>query len=375
MSDKFRIIAINLPQFHPFPENDEWWGKGFTEWTNVTKARPRFEGHYQPHLPADTGFYDLRLPEARQMQADLAKEYGIYGFCYYHYWFNGKQLMERPVNDILESGEPDFPFMLCWANENWARNWDGCFNDVLIEQHYSEEDDIAHIRYLCDKVFSDERYIRVGNKPVFAVYRIELFPDFKHTIEIWRKTAKEEYGMELYLLNAEFPQSPKGEEAHSMGLDASFDFQPIGWDRVFNEISSNIRKRKWISSLHIWRLFPFMRKRIDAIPYLVSYPGYVKRQRGLPMPKYKRYPCVTPSFDNSSRRQGKSFLAFIDSTPKFFGEWLRDVLERFVPYSKDENFVFINAWNEWAEGNHLEPDQKWGRGYLEEVKKSLLEFG
>ena len=193
---KKRVIAINLPQFHPFPENDEWWGKGFTEWTNVTSSRPRFHGHYQPQLPTDTGFYDLRLPEARQMQADMAKEYGIYGFCYYHYWFNGKQLMERPVKEILSSGEPDFPFMLCWANENWARNWDGGFNKVLIAQNYSEEDDIAHMKYLCEKVFPDERYIKVDGKPVFCIYRPHYFPDMAQTIKTWREVASS-YSMEI----------------------------------------------------------------------------------------------------------------------------------------------------------------------------------
>lgn len=142
-----RLIAIHLPQFYPFQENDEWWGKGFTEWTNVTKARPRFPGHYQPHLPSDTGFYDLRLPEAREMQAAMAKEYGIYGFCYYHYWFNGKRLMERPVDEIISSGKPDFPFMICWANENWARNWDGGFKHLLMEQQYTDEDDAAHMNF------------------------------------------------------------------------------------------------------------------------------------------------------------------------------------------------------------------------------------
>ena len=169
-----RLIAINLPQYHPFKENDEWWGKGFTEWTNVTKAKPRFRGHYQPHLPADMGFYDLRLPEVRQMQADLAKEYGIYGFCYYHYWFNGHRLMERPVSEILSSGEPDFPFMLCWANENWARNWDGGFKDILIEQNYSDDDDRNHMIYLCKEVFPDKRYIKVDGKPFFIIYKPKI---------------------------------------------------------------------------------------------------------------------------------------------------------------------------------------------------------
>ena len=220
-----RVIAINLPQFHPFPENDEWWGKGFTEWTNVTKARPRFPGHYQPHLPSDTGFYDLRLPEARQMQADLAKKYGIYGFCYYHYWFNGKQLMERPVNEILSTGKPDFPFMLCWANENWARNWDGGFKHLLMEQKYTDEDDAAHMEYLCTHVFSDKRYIKINGKPFFAVYKAHLFPDIEKTIKIWRAVAAS-HNIELYLALFEHTNYNIPEYL-SKGFDMSINFQPF----------------------------------------------------------------------------------------------------------------------------------------------------
>lgn len=366
-----RIIAIHLPQFHPFKENDEWWGKGFTEWANVAKARPRFKGHYQPHLPADTGFYDLRLPETRQMQADLARQYGIYGFCYYHYWFNGKQLMDRPVNDILTSGEPDFPFMLCWANENWTRNWDGKKEEALIEQQYSEEDDKKHIRWLCKYAFSDPRYIRINNKPVFAVYRIELFPDFNHTVEIWRQIALKEFGMELYLMNAQSPFSPKSVDNLNKGLDASFDFQPVYYGNA-NIIKKNHHiLYKIIHKLPVIRNVSTITNWVDRQPTLVDYHDYVIWMEDMGLPTYKCYPCVTPSWDNSPRRVNKAFWAFINSTPSYFGEWLRDTLSRFVPFSEEENFVFINAWNEWAEGNHLEPDQKWGRAYLEEVKKAI----
>ncbi len=364
---KHRLIAINLPQFHPFPENDEWWGKGFTEWTNVTKARPRFKGHYQPHLPADTGFYDLRLPEARQMQADLAKEYGIYGFCYYHYWFNGKQLMERPVNDILKSGEPDFPFMLCWANENWARNWDGGFKDVIMQQDYSLEDDIAHMKYLCENVFVDKRYIRVNGKPFFVIYKPSLFPNIKKTIEIWRMAAAE-YGIELYLgFMLSMERSP--EELLSEGFDVSIEFQP-------HFPSSQIYAKR-----HFWDWFKYWLKynyfrRIEIAPLMKSivwdYSDYVEIQCNRPSVSFKQYPGITPQWDNASRRIDKVFWCLNDSTPQLYGKWLKHILMNFNPYSNEENFVFINAWNEWAEGNHLEPDQKWGRGYLEETKRILL---
>lgn len=353
-----RVIAINLPQFHPFKENDEWWGKGFTEWSNVVKAKKRYIGHYEPHLPSDTGFYDLRLPEARQMQADMAKEYGIYGFCYYHYWFNGTRLMARPVDEILGSGKPDFPFMLCWANENWSRNWDGGFKKVLIKQNYSEEDDVNHMNYLCSSVFSDPRYIRVNGKPFFAIYRPQRFPDMKKTVENWRKVAMT-YGMELYLAFTEHPQIDT-QKFLAMGFDATIDFQPAcmgSYAKYKNPLNS------------FWRHFlvnysnPFNRT--------FSYKKYVNYRCKEPFPDYKFYPCVCPNFDNSPRRVGKSYWAFKGSTPTLYGKWLRSVLGKFREYSEEENFVFINAWNEWAEGNHLEPDRRWGCAYLEETKAAI----
>ncbi len=369
---KHRIIAINLPQFHPFKENDEWWGKGFTEWTNVTKARPRFKGHYQPHLPSDTGFYDLRLPEARKMQADLAKEHGIYGFCYYHYWFNGKQLMQRPVNDILSSGEPDFPFMLCWANENWARNWDGGFSDILIKQNYSNEDDENHIRWLCKNVFCDKRYIKVDNKPVFSVYRIALFPNIKKTIAIWRDIAKKEFGIELYLIYADYPDSYFENHPKKLGFDASFDFQPI--TAYTYTKTQNYKTKKTLQDLlqghPFLNRFKFICDKINKIPDLFSYKDYINIMKSKEFLPY-RFPCISPGFDNSPRRQNKTYMCFYDSTPQLYGEWLSNNLERFNPFSTEENFIFINAWNEWAEGNHLEPDQKWGTSYLEETKKAI----
>lgn len=356
-----RVIAIHLPQFHPFKENDEWWGKGFTEWTNVTKARPRFPGHYQPHLPADLGFYDLRLPEVREEQARLAREVGIYGFCYYHYWFNGKLLMERPLHEILESGRPDFPFMLCWANENWTRAWNGNMRDVLIEQKYSLEDDREHILYLIKKYFSDKRYIRINNKPVFAVYRSTAFPDIKATIKLWREVALEN-GLELYLCRVEsFGQG--GEKYLEDGFDAAINFEPNGpIIKRYQAEKRGVRLRHRIMD----KLF------IGNIPFWIDYKKYVTFFEKQPLPNYKCYPCVCPGWDNSSRRKKHAFM-FRNSTPVIFGRWLKHILKMFKPYSKEENLIFINAWNEWAEGNHLEPCQKWGNAFLNEIKKILEE--
>ena len=356
-----RIIAIHLPQFHPFKENDEWWGKGFTEWTNVAKARPRFRGHYQPHIPADLGFYDLRLPDTRKAQADLAKEHGIYGFCYYHYWFNGKQLMERPVNEILSSGEPDFPFMLCWANENWARNWDGGFKNVLIEQKYSAEDDTNHIKYLCENVFCDNRYITVDGKPIFVIYKPFLFPDIKETIKRWRLIASE-YGFGLYLAFMHV-----GNKSHqfflNQGFDAAIDFQPH-----MNPILS--QDDKCITDNFFFRFCKHV-LRLNNNPCNLSfkYKRYIEHACMNMKKDYKEFPCITPGWDNSPRRVNKSFFMLKGNTPELFGKWLKYVMHNFTPYSQEENFIFINAWNEWAEGNHLEPDLKWGKGFLEKIKE------
>lgn len=359
-----RIIAINLPQFHPFKENDEWWGKGFTEWTNVTKAKPRFPGHYQPQLPTDTGFYDLRLPEARIMQAEMAKEYGVHGFCYYHYWFNGKRLMNEPIDGILSSEAPDFPFMLCWANENWARNWDGSNKKVLISQNYSEEDDIAHIKWLCETVFSDKRYIRVDGRPVFVIYKPFLFPDMKKTIDVWRKVAKDVFNQELYLIGVAH-RLDVASTYESMGFDSALDFQPV---------SINDYQRKSFSTYPylIWRkLFPNIK---NPFPQFISYKNYVNYKIKEPAVEYKIYPCVSPGWDNSCRRVGQSFTVFYGNSPEIFGKWICHYLQNFLPYSKNENFIFINAWNEWAEGNHMEPDIKWGRAFLETLKDSVAKF-
>lgn len=193
-----QLIAIHLPQFHPVPENNRWWEPGFTEWTNVTKARPVFPGHYQPQLPGDLGYYDLRLPEARQAQAEMAKKYGISAFCYYHYWFNGKRILERPVDDIVKSGEPDFPFCLCWANENWTRTWDGRDREVLLEQTYSSDDDRNHIRSLIPTL-SDPRYLRIEGKLALFIYRADLLPDAASTASIWREEVRNAGLGELFL--------------------------------------------------------------------------------------------------------------------------------------------------------------------------------
>lgn len=375
---KLRPIAIHLPQFHPIPENDNWWGKGFTEWTNVAKARPLFKGHYQPHLPADLGFYDLRLPEARQAQADLARDYGIYGFCYYHYWFTGKRVLARPVEEILKSKEPDFPFMLCWANENWTRRWDGGDKTVLLTQEYSREDDINHIRYLIP-YFRDPRYIRVDGKVVFGIYRSSLFPDMQCTINTWREECAR-VGIELYIFRFEtFGEG--GKTYIESGFDAGAEFQPVSvtYQNYFKAktevevrtISYRLRYRyyKWLRDYESLRLLK------QGLSSRINYNDYVDFVlRGYSYEKdYTCYPCVAPSWDNTARR-GIDSVIFMDANPEKFKEWFNFHVRNFVPPSREENFVFVNAWNEWAEGNHLEPCQKWGLSYLEAVRDSLTQW-
>ncbi|MEM7186350.1 MAG: glycoside hydrolase family 99-like domain-containing protein [Bacteroidota bacterium] len=352
-----RSIAFVLPQFHPIPENDEWWGKGFTEWTNVSKAQPLFEGHYQPHVPTDLGFYDLRLPEARNAQAELAKAHGIHGFCYYHYWFNGKRLLEYPVNEMLRLGEPDMPFMLCWANENWTRRWDGMEDDILMKQDYHPDDDEAHIRWLCEHVFSDPRYIRVDDCPVFLIYRHTLFPDIAATASLWRKIAKEEFGFkDLYLCTVESFNTQV--DPKSLNFDAAVEFSP------HLVIQHKIEKSKTRKFLEKYGL---------AKSSELSFRDFEKGVRHCmerKVPDYKLYRCVTPSWDNTPRKGAQGAVG-LGSNPSLYFEWLSHVLERFEPYSEDENFVFINALNEWAEGNHMEPCVKYGTQYFEMTQKAL----
>lgn len=370
---KVRPIAFYLPQYHPTPENDAWWGKGFTEWTNVTKAKPLFEGHYQPHLPSDLGFYDLRVPEIREQQAQLAKEHGIYGFCYYHYWFNGRRILERPFNEVLSSGQPDFPFMLCWANENWTRIWDGGEKNILLNQVYSEQDDISHIQSLIP-AFKDPRYIKVDGKPVFAVYRSTNIPDVRATISRWRNEAQKQ-GLELYLCRVEsFGES--GAKYLEEGFDAAIEFQPFSKTFVSYINQSKMKQLKnKLSGWYIKYKLSSTSKRkamLNDLEKVINYQDFVNFEiNNSAINKHKVYPGITPMWDNSARRNENFSLLFKNSTPDKYREWLEHELKTFKPYSREENFIFINAWNEWAEGNHLEPCRKWGRSYLEATREAI----
>lgn len=354
-----RLIAFHLPQFHPVPENDAWWGKGFTEWTNVTRARPQFEGHYQPHLPADLGFYDLRLPESREAQARLARDHDIYGFCYYHYWFNGRRILERPVNEILASGRPDFPFCLCWANENWTRRWDGGDQEVLLAQHYSEADDRAHLRSLVPAL-RDPRYIQVRGRPFLLIYRASLLPDPARTVATWREEAAVAGLPGLFLANVESFVTDHG-LAPKAGFDAAVEFAP-DWTCLPPRLGRS-RFERWRARL-TGRDQGYLQHRV------YDYRELRDRSLAKPPPDYLRFRCATPSWDNTARRKANAII-LANASPDEYQAWLRPLVAEAASRPPDERIVFVNAWNEWAEGNHLEPCQQWGPAYLQATRDAL----
>jgi lipopolysaccharide biosynthesis protein len=355
-----RLLAFYLPQYHPIPENDAWWGAGFTEWNNVVKARPLFAGHYQPHLPGELGFYDLRLPDVRRAQASLAAQHGIYGFIYYHYWFEGRLLLERPLAEVLSSGEPDFPFCICWANHNWSRTWTGSSEELLLEQRYSLADDREHIRWLMPYL-KDRRYITVQGKPVIFLFRAQHIGHLEQTAVLWREEAMRAGLPGLYLCWIEGNHPSETPNLTAQGLDAAAEFQP-------RTGSAGQPKPTWLRG-ELRRLAPeAFRKH-----HVRDYARLVEGALGRTPPEHKRFPCVTPGWDNAARRAPtRRANIWTGSTPALYERWLRTTLERFTPFGPDEDFVLINAWNEWAEGNHLEPDQKWGRAYLEATERALV---
>lgn len=345
-----RLIAYYLPQFHPISENDEWWGKGFNEWTNVTKALPRFEGHYQPHLPGGMGFYDLRLPEVLREQALLAKKYGIEGFCFHHYWFHGRRLLETPLQVLLDNPDIDVGFCINWANETWSRRWDASNHEVLIDQHHSAEDDIAFAESL-KPLFADRRYIRINGRPLFMVYRPNRLPNAAATIGRW-KACFADAGLEVpYII---MPQAGDEIDPRKYGLDAAAGFPPhnCGWE------NTNIR-----SSLR-----PYSAWQGEQI---VPYDDIMKSAIVNDPVEFTLMPGVCPGWDNMPRRP-KGGLCFIGSKPAKYGAWLQNACEKVLRFANaDERIVFINAWNEWAEGAHLEPDIHYGYAFLSETARVL----
>ena len=380
---KARIIALYLPQFHPIPENDRWWGPGFTEWTNVAKARPLFKGHVQPKLPADLGFYDLRLPETREAQARLAREAGIEGFCYYHYWFGGKQLLERPFNEVVTSGKPDFPFCLCWANHSWSnKTWNRKSNlqanSMLMEQTYPGiEDDTAHFMSLLP-AFKDPRYIRVDGKPVFFLYNPWEHTRVREWIKTWRALAQE-HGLEgLYLvsmcdstltfrLNADdtrtraLPNLESSDELFRSVLDLGFD-AVNSFGRRRGEMLATGKYSDLIKTI--------LRK--AGLPAGATY-DYAKTVKGFFAPEDRWenvFPTVMPNWDRSPRATSWDGI-YVNATPKKFEEHISQALELVRDKAPEHRIIILKSWNEWGEGNYVEPDQEFGHGWLDAVKNAL----
>jgi glycosyltransferase involved in cell wall biosynthesis len=345
-----RVIAFYLPQFHPIPENDLWRGKGFTEWTNVTKAVPRFLGHYQPQLPGELGFYDLRMPDIIRRQASLARKYGVGGFCFHHYWFNGKQVLETPLKLLLSQPDIDLPFCICWANENWTRRWDGLESEVLIAQNHSPEDDTAFAQAL-EPALGDPRYIRVNDRPLLIIYRPSLLPDPIASARRWR-TQLVRAGMgDPYLV---MTQVFGDEDPRLYGFDAAVEFPPHKLGFTASSINSRIKS------------FDPSYKGI-----IHDYEEMIQRAAAAPPAVYKLFRGVCPGWDNESRMPGRGHV-FAYSTPEKYGRWLdmacKDALKGTNP---SERLVFVNAWNEWAEGAHLEPDRHFGYAYLCETARVI----
>lgn len=339
-----RPIAFYLPQFHPIPENDTWWGKGFTEWTNAAKARPLFEGHYQPHVPADLGFYDLRLPEVRAAQAAMARHYGIEGFCYYHYWFgDGRRLLERPFDEVLASGEPDFPFCLCWANQSWTGVWHGAPDRMLMEQTYpGEADAIAHFNALLP-AFRDPRYITVEGRPVMLIFAPNDLPDPVAHCRLWRQLAEQAGLPGLHLL------------AVRIALD--------DWDAVALGFDGSVEVR---TPLTFSRNAAFQGVRI------LDHRKMIEVERRASRPDHRKYPCVGHAWDNTPR-SGLNGVVYVNSSPKLYQGAVRWAAGQLADRPAEDRLLFLKSWNEWAEGNHLEPDLRYGHAWLEALRDGLAE--
>jgi lipopolysaccharide biosynthesis protein len=339
-----RLVTFYLPQFHPIPENDAWWGKGFTEWTNVTRATPLFPGHYQPQLPTDLGFYDLRLRETRREQIRMAREYGIDAFCYHYYWFSGKRLLEAPLDDMLADPESDMPFCLCWANENWSRRWNGGDQDVLIEQQYRPEDALRFIQEISPYI-TDSRYLKVDGKPILIVYRPQLIPDIEKVVAVWREHCRNNGIGEIHLCAALTFNNLNYEQ---FGFDSGVEFPPHNRDKLGVRYVTN--------QLRYFR--PFIGSVMMAHDLANAYLKRDTTGKNI-------FRGVFPGWDNTARRKDAALL-FLNSTPGNYEFWLDQAIKKtHEEHPGSDRLVFINAWNEWAEGCHLEPDEKFDRLFLQ----------
>ncbi len=359
-----RLIAFYLPQYHPISENDEWWGKGFTEWSNVGKARPLYRGHYQPKVPTDLGYYDLRVPETREQQAELAHEYGIEAFCYYHYWFAGNQLLERPFTEVVASGQPQFPFCVCWANETWTGIWHGAPNRVLIQQTYpGREDHVRHFRSL-EPAFHDSRYVRVDGKPLFLIYKPKDLPDPQYTTDLWRELAAKSGLDDLFIV---------GVCAYLVGDSPLRTWVPQsdGFDASVSPGFFDVRSQRKLTPRRVLKGIGRRLGLTVAGPSIYSYEAISAKLVFDCATGFESFPCVVPNWDNTPR-SGRRGVVFEGATPALYRRLLGRALQAVAPLPQQHRLVFLKSWNEWAEGNYLEPDLRFGHGFLQATRDALL---
>jgi len=353
-----KILAFYLPQFHPIPENDDWWGKGFTEWTNTARAKPLFPGHKQPHIPSDLGFYDLRVPETRIAQAELAREHGINGFIYWHYWFgDGKQLLERPFNEVMQSGKPDFPFCLAWANQSWTGIWHGLTDKILIEQTYPGNDDHETHFYALLKAFNDIRYIKLDNKPVFFIYDPASLPMIRVFTDLWNNLAVKNGFAGMYFIGVNHLE---------------WDYKKDG----FNEVTVYLPGHyvdTYQKNLFRSLKNSFKRHFLSGFPLVIPYKNVIKHYQFDKFANKDFIPCILPNWDNTPRA-GKRGMVFHNATPEIFKQHLKIAINFVLKNNRTHNLLIIKSWNEWAEGNYLEPDKQWGHKFLESIKEALAEI-
>lgn len=387
MSDP-KIIAFYLPQYHPTPHNDEWWGKGFTEWTNVAKARPLFRGHEQPHLPGELGFYDLRLPQVREAQAALAKEYGVYGFCYYYYRFEkGRNELDLPLKEVLNSGAPNFPFMICWANESWHKKfwrYDGTAEkQLLVEQKYNGTQDYVDFFYEILPYFKDKRYIKVNGMPAFMIYKPTEMPDLKELITIWQNLSKKEGLGGVYFIGylLEYKQTENKKNItlldrvkffltrRTNSTEQKDDVLSIG----LNAVTIN-RQYAFFAKRNVWNnFFSVIRRKIFKLPNIAQYKSVIDAMINNEDTEENVFPIVVPNWDHTPRSKCGGDV-FVGATPTLFKRHLSDILNEIKDKKSEYQILFLRAWNEWGEGNYVEPDLKWGRKYLEVIKEAIEEF-
>lgn len=379
---KARVIAYYLPQFHPIPENDKYWGKGFTEWTNVAKAKPLFKGHYQPRIPADLGFYDLRLPEVREQQAQMAREAGIEGFCYWHYWFgNGKRLLQRPFNEVLQSGKPDFPFCLAWANHSWKTStWENGGKDrMIVEQRYlGEEDYTLHFQEVLP-AFKDKRYITIEGKPLFAIFDPYNFQDVSNFIKTWQRLAKENGLKGIFFIAMSNSTSTLQRNADGTLKRVAPNLQSS--ERVYKDLLNlgfdgiNSFGKSRAEMLYMGKYARIAKKLLHQyLPFLPTHCiNYEKITQHFFAPEdswQNVYPSIFPQWDRTPRA-GNSEGVYVNATPTTFKKHIQNALNVIKNKDMEHRILFLRSWNEWGEGNYVEPDLKYGHGFLDAIKEVI----